>query len=131
MFQWLYTYVASSCVLNVSSVFRRMLQVRLSGCFICFYIYDVSDFQVFLQVFHTHVSNILFVFSRMLQLLHLNVLELDRVLHLPPRLSAVSPRCQARKDRDSPPCRARGSHVLVGGRSRRDVGGQAQDVKRG
>ena len=88
-------------------------------------------FRYFFQMLRTHVSNVLFILGRMLQLLYLNVSKLDQVLHLPPRLSAVSPRCQARKDRDSPPCRARGSHVLVGGRSRRDVGGQAQDVKRG
>jgi hypothetical protein len=30
-------------------------------------------------------------------LLHLDVSKLDRVLQLPPRLSAVSPQCQARK----------------------------------
>jgi hypothetical protein len=60
-----------------------MLQACLSGCCICFQTYDASVlseccvclqwFQVFLQVFQTHVSNVLFVFRRMLQLLHLHV----------------------------------------------------------
>jgi hypothetical protein len=50
-------------------------------------------FQVFLQVFQTHVSNISFVFRHMLQLLHLDVSKLDRTLHLPRCLSVVSPRC--------------------------------------
>jgi hypothetical protein len=47
-----------------------------------------SVFCVFLQVFQMRVS---FVFMRMLQLLRLNVLKLDRALHLSPRFSAVSP----------------------------------------
>jgi hypothetical protein len=37
-------------------------------------------FQVFLQVFHTHVSSVSSVFRRMLQMFHLDVL--DRVLHM-------------------------------------------------
>jgi hypothetical protein len=41
-----------------------------------------SVFHVFLQVFQTHVSNVSFVFRRILQLLHLDVLKPDRVLHL-------------------------------------------------
>jgi hypothetical protein len=63
--------------------FRHMLQMCLSGCCVCFHTYDMiqvffiwmlrmftmvlSVLQVFLQVFQTHVSNILFVFRRMLQ----------------------------------------------------------------
>jgi hypothetical protein len=45
-----------------------------------------SVFQVFLQIFQTHVLNVSFVFRRMLQVLYLDVLKLDRVLHLSPRL---------------------------------------------
>jgi hypothetical protein len=56
-----------------------------------------SVFQVFLQVFQMHVSNVSFVFKRALQLLYLDVSKLDRMLHLPPRSSAVSPQCQARE----------------------------------
>ena len=56
-------------------------------------------FQVFLQVFQMHVS---FVFRRMLQLLHLDVSKLDRVLHLSPRLFAASPQCQAWEDGGNP-----------------------------
>jgi hypothetical protein len=61
---------------NISSIFRRMLQVCLSGCCICFtrilqvFYLDVSYvcnifqvfFHVFLQVFQTHVSSVLSVF---------------------------------------------------------------------
>ena len=43
-------------------------------------------FHMFLQVFQMHVSSILSGFKRMLQVLHVNVLKVDRVLHLPPRL---------------------------------------------
>jgi hypothetical protein len=59
------------------------------------------------QVFQTYV---LFVFKHILQLLYLNVSKLDRVLHLSPRLSVVSPRA-------------------YGGRSRRDVDGLAGDTR--
>jgi hypothetical protein len=45
-----------------------------------------SVFQVFLHVLQMHVSSVLFVFRRMLQVLHVDVSKVDRVLHLPPRL---------------------------------------------
>jgi hypothetical protein len=87
--------------------FRHMLQVHLSRCCIRFHTYDASVlsgccvclhwFQVFLLVFQTHVSNSSFVFMRMLQLLHLDISKLDRVLHLPPRLFTISPLCQAQE----------------------------------
>jgi hypothetical protein len=116
---------------NLSSVFLRILQVCLFGCCICFHTYDASVlsgccvclqwfqvlFQVFLQVGFRRMFQ-MFVFSPML---HLDVSKLDRTLHLPSRLSAVSLRCQARG----------GPHMLVGRHSRRDVGGQARDVRRG
>ena len=37
---------------------------------------------VFLQVFLKHVSSISSIFRRMLQVLHLNVSKVDRVLHM-------------------------------------------------
>ena len=43
-----------------------------------------SAIQVFLQVFQMHVSSVLS--ARMLQVLHLNVSKVDRVLHLTHRL---------------------------------------------
>jgi hypothetical protein len=43
-------------------------------------------FQVFLQVFQMHVLSISSVFIRMLQMLHLDILKVDQVLHLSPRL---------------------------------------------
>ena len=44
-------------------------------------------------------------------LLHLDASKLDRVLHLPPRLSAFSPWCQAREGEGE-------AHMLAGGRNR-------------
>ena len=41
---------------------------------------------MFLQVFKMHVSSVSSAFRHMLQVLHLDVLEVDRVLHFPPRL---------------------------------------------
>ena len=46
----------------------------------------LSVFHVFLQVFQMHVSIISSVFFYMLQVLHLDILKVDRVLHLPPHL---------------------------------------------
>jgi hypothetical protein len=40
-----------------------------------------NNFQVLLQVFQMHVSSVSSVFKRVLQMLHLNVPEVDRVLH--------------------------------------------------
>jgi hypothetical protein len=45
----------------------------------------LSIFQVFLQVFQTHVLNVSFVFKRMLQVLYLDVSKVDWVLQLPSR----------------------------------------------
>ena len=42
-----------------------------------------NSFQVFLQVFHMHVSSVSSAFGCMLQMLHLDVVKVDRVLHLP------------------------------------------------
>ena len=55
-----------------------MLQVFLFGCCICF----AMAFQVFLQVFQTHVSSVSSVFRCLLQIFHLNVSKVDRVLHM-------------------------------------------------
>jgi hypothetical protein len=75
--------------------FRRMLKV-LFGCSICLthilqvYYLDVEYFcndfscvfQVFLQVFQTHVSSVLPVYRRMLQMFHLDVSKVNRLLHM-------------------------------------------------
>jgi hypothetical protein len=89
----------------VSSVFSgRMLQVFLSGYYICFthtlhvFYLNVAcgchGFQVcfksFFQVFQKHVSSVLTIFRRMLQLLYLDVSKIDRVLHLSSPPSATS-----------------------------------------
>jgi hypothetical protein len=55
--------------------------------------YVCKFFQVFFQVFQKHVSSVLFAFRRILQVLHLDVLKIDRVLHLSSSPSAASPRC--------------------------------------
>ena len=41
-----------------------------------------SVFLVFLQVFQTHISSVSSAFVRMLQVLHLNVSKIDRVLYM-------------------------------------------------
>jgi hypothetical protein len=126
MLQWLYTYVAGSCsqclsvfsnvcckcvYLDVAYVFNMMSVFYLDIA----YVYNgFKCFHVFLQVFQTHVS---FVFRRMLHLLHLDISKLDWVLQLPPRLSAVSPRCQTQEGGGGP-------HVLACARNGRDVGGR-------
>jgi hypothetical protein len=45
-----------------------------------------SVFQVFLQVFQIHVSSVSSAFRHMLQLLHLNILKVDRVIYFSPCL---------------------------------------------
>jgi len=68
----------------ISSVFASVPDARFK-CFICF--------------------------SRMLQLLHLNISKLDRVLHLSPRLSTVLPRYQAREAKGGPHWRGQTQHA--------------------
>jgi hypothetical protein len=120
--------------------FRHTLQVYLSGCCICFHTYDASVlcgccvclqwFQGFLGVFASFQTHVLFVFRRMLQLLYLDVSNLHRVLHLPSRLSVVRLGVRRRKAK-AVPTGPGGSHALAGGCSRRDVGQQAWDSRRG
>jgi hypothetical protein len=85
---------------NVSSVFSDVcckcvyldvvcISHRCCKCFIWMlrmFTMVSSVFQVFFQVFQTHVSSVSSVFRRMLQVLRLDVSKVDRVLHLPPRL---------------------------------------------
>ena len=53
-----------------------------------------NGFEVFLQVFQMHVSSVLSMFRCMLQVLHLDIFKVDRLLHLAPSSSsAVSPQC--------------------------------------
>jgi hypothetical protein len=89
-----------------------------------------SGILVFLQVFQTYVSN---VFRRMLQLLHLDVSKLDRVLHFFPRLSAVSPRCQAweASTGEGSSHRCGRPLMLADVRSSQNVDGQTRDVRHG
>jgi hypothetical protein len=70
----------------VASVFIWMLHTFhiyatsvLTGYCICLQWFS-SCFHVFLQVFQKHVSSVSFVF--MLQVLHINILKVDRVLHM-------------------------------------------------
>ena len=96
MLQWLYIYVASFCSQCFIYFFGRVLQVCLFGCCICVYTYVTSIlsgccvcftmvfkcFHVFLQVFQRHVSSVSSAFRRMLQVLHLDVSKVNRVLHI-------------------------------------------------
>jgi hypothetical protein len=104
---YVFSDIYCKCVyLEITYVSRIWCKCFLSRC--CEHVAKVFKFfQVFLQVFQTHVSNISFIFWLMLYLLRLDVSTLDRVLYLPHRLSAVLPRCQAREDGDSPHWRGR------------------------
>ena len=67
-------------------------------CFISDVAYDCNGFQLcfrcFFLVFQKHVSRVSTIFSRMLQLLSLDVLKVDRVLHLssPPSVASSLPK---------------------------------------
>jgi len=55
---------------------------------------DVSKVDLMLQqVFHMHVSSVSSTSRLMLQVLHLDILKLDPVLHLPRYFSTASHRC--------------------------------------
>jgi hypothetical protein len=64
--------------------FTHMVQVfYLDVAYVC---NGFKCFQMFLQMFQMHVSSISSVFRCTLQVLPLDVLKIDRVLHLPPHL---------------------------------------------
>jgi hypothetical protein len=74
---------------------KHMLQVRLFRCCICFthmfQLFYLDVVYVFAMVSSVGVfSSVSSAFRRMLQVLHLNVLKVDRMLHLPPRLDVSS-----------------------------------------
>ena len=75
--------VAYICMLQayVSSVFQ-VFHMYVCKCFIWMLQWVPNVFQVFSQVFHTLVSSVSFVFFCMLQLLHMDVSKVDRVLHM-------------------------------------------------
>jgi hypothetical protein len=91
MLQWLYTYVVSICSQYFICIFERMLQVCLSGC--CIYTSHICC-KYFILILHMFVI----VFKRfsgvfcecfracfkcfILQVLHLYVLKVDRVLYM-------------------------------------------------
>jgi hypothetical protein len=86
------TRMLQAYVPTVSSVFsRRTLQVCLFGCCICFthcckcFIYILHMFYNDFQMFFMCFSSVLSAFRRMLQLLHVDISKVDRVLHLIPR----------------------------------------------
>jgi hypothetical protein len=112
------------CVyLDIAYVFTHMMQM--------FYLdvaYVYNGFKCFCKCFR-HMFQMFYLFSDICyRLLHLDISKLDRGLHLPPRLSAVSPRYQAWEG-GAVTTGAGGLHVLVGGRSRRDMGEQAWDAR--
>jgi hypothetical protein len=70
------TYVVSVFIWMLH-MFTHMLQVfYLHVTYVC------NGFQVFFQVFQTHDSSVSSVFRHMLQVLHLDVLKIYRVLHM-------------------------------------------------
>jgi hypothetical protein len=92
----------------------------LSECYVC-----LQWFSVFFKCFCKCLRHMFHLFSNICcNLLHLDVSKLDRVLLLPPRLSAISPRCQVREG-GGDPTGASGPHMLAGKHNRRDIGRQA------
>ena len=65
-------------------MFHTYVANVLSRLHICCNSFQV--FHVFFQVFQMHVSNVSSAFIRMLQVLYLDVLKVNRVLHLSSRL---------------------------------------------
>jgi hypothetical protein len=94
--------------------------------------YVYNDFKCFSGVF-AGVSDAYFkcfiCFQTYVVVVASRCFKLDRVLHLPPRLSSVSPRCQAWEDGDVP-IGMGGPHVLAGGCSKLEMGRQAWDEGR-
>ena len=86
-------------------MFRTYVASVLSGCCVCFAIVFKWFLGAFASVSDTF-SSVSSVFRRMLQVLHLDVSKIDRVLHLPsfllPRLS-VSSSFQHRAGHPPPP----------------------------
>jgi hypothetical protein len=77
-------------------MFHTYVANVLSGCCIWFTMVFKCFFYVFLQVFKVHVSSVSSTFRRMLQVPHLDVSKVDRVLHLSlrfllPRLGSPPP----------------------------------------
>ena len=76
----MYMYVASLCF-ECFQVFQHMFASVSSGYCICLQWFLIV-FQSFSQVFQMLVSSVSSVFFCMLQLLHLYVLKVDRMLHM-------------------------------------------------
>ena len=78
--------VAYTCMLQAydSSVFRCFIRMfaSVSSGFCIFLQWFSNVLQAFSQVFNTLVSSVSSVFFCMLQLLHLDVLKVNRVLHM-------------------------------------------------
>jgi hypothetical protein len=95
-----YTRMLQTFVLNVSVVFPNVCCKRvyliiarfhiyvacvLSECCIYFAMVFSNVFRCFYKCFR-RMLQVSIIFERMLQMFHLNILKVDRVLHLPPRL---------------------------------------------
>jgi hypothetical protein len=74
MLQWLYTYVANVCPQCFICVFRRMLQVRLSECCICF--------THMLQVFYLNVVYVAVIFKRFFKCFYKFFRSMFQVFHM-------------------------------------------------
>jgi hypothetical protein len=84
-----HTYVAIVFIWMLH-MFHTYIASVLSRC--C--VYFTMVLRCFCKCFQIHVSSVSSVFRRMLQVLHLDVSKIDRVLHLAPSSSsAASPRC--------------------------------------
>jgi hypothetical protein len=76
-----YTCMLQTYVLSIYRCFICSFASVSWGCCICLQLFS-NVFQTFIHVFQTLLSSISFVFFRMLQLLHLDVSKIDRVLHM-------------------------------------------------
>jgi hypothetical protein len=76
-----YTCKLQAYVSSVFGCFIRMFASVSSECCICLQWFSYI-FQAFSQVFQTFVSSVSFIFFCILQLLHIDVSKIDRVLHM-------------------------------------------------
>ena len=81
--------VCSKCFICFPEVYCKYVYLDVAyvshiccKCFIWMLRIFYNGFEVFLQVFHMHVSSVSFAFIRMFQMLHLDVSKVNRVLHM-------------------------------------------------
>jgi hypothetical protein len=111
MFHLFFSNISCKCIyLDVAYVSHICCKCFIWMC----YVYNgFKCFSDVLQMFQTYVSNVLFVLRRMLEVLHLNVLKVDQVLHITLRLllPRLGVRHGKRAQAEAVPAGAGGPHV--------------------